>query len=327
MGGLEEEANYIYEGYQGGGYRGNYYCRNSRNRHDRQPRDDNRPSQPREDDRPTPQTPEKKLEETNFEKTMREFIGTQKSSNEFVRNQFFNLKTKVKQGQKNHQAVIQDLETNGRSYDPPVNLNDKSTHIHDDSDDKVDEVEKEEELMEECYAKLIDMIKEVRINVLLVDVLAGMPNYGKFLKDLVNNKSMMEQISTAFLNEECSAIVQNKLLPKLGDPGSNLIPCTFTNSIECLALSDLGASINLIPYSLYASLFVNTLKPTKMNALLNNFEQFLSTSEKINEKSLDKEFKEFMVVDVEEIPKQEEELNDNFEELTPDEQLRIKTSI
>ncbi|GKB35599.1 reverse transcriptase domain-containing protein [Tanacetum coccineum] len=78
--------------------------------------------------------------------------------------------------------------------------------------------------MEERYVKFIDLIKEVRINVLLVDVLADMPNYGKFLKDLVSNKS----------------------------------------SVEYLALADLGASINLMPYSLYASLSENTLKPTRM---------------------------------------------------------------
>nr|GEU29652.1 reverse transcriptase domain-containing protein [Tanacetum cinerariifolium] len=72
------------------------------------------------------------------------------------------------------------------------------------------------EKMEECYAKFIDMIKEVRINVLLVDILARMPNYGKFLKDLVSNKSKMEQLSAAFLNEECSDIIQNKLPPKIG---------------------------------------------------------------------------------------------------------------
>ncbi|GKE35495.1 hypothetical protein Tco_1454817, partial [Tanacetum coccineum] len=73
--------------------------------------------------------------------------------------------------------------------------------------------------MEARYAKFLDMIKEVRINVPLVDVLAGMPNYGKFLKDLISNKSKMEQISTAFLIEKCSAILQNKIPPKLGDPG------------------------------------------------------------------------------------------------------------
>ncbi|GJU77939.1 hypothetical protein Tco_1275009 [Tanacetum coccineum] len=54
------------------------------------------------------------------------------------------------------------------------------------------------EKMEERYAKFIDLIKEGRINVPLIDVLAGMPNYGKFLKYLVSNKSEMEQISTAF---------------------------------------------------------------------------------------------------------------------------------
>nr|GEV39271.1 reverse transcriptase domain-containing protein [Tanacetum cinerariifolium] len=71
--------------------------------------------------------------------------------------------------------------------------------------------------MEERYAKFIDLIKEVRINVPLIDVLAGMPNYKKLLKDLVINKSNMEQISVAFLNEECSEIVQNKLPLKVGD--------------------------------------------------------------------------------------------------------------
>ncbi|GJX07393.1 hypothetical protein Tco_0195325 [Tanacetum coccineum] len=126
------------------------------------------------------------------------------------------------------------------------------------------------EKMEERYAKFIDLIKEVRINVPLVDVLAGMPNYGKLLKDLMSNKSKMEQISAAFLNEERSAIVQNNLPPKLGDPRSFLIPHTLANSVECLALADLGASINLMPYSLYTSLSENTFKPTRMSIRLAN---------------------------------------------------------
>ncbi|GJS12670.1 reverse transcriptase domain-containing protein [Tanacetum coccineum] len=84
--------------------------------------------------------------------------------------------------------------------------------------------------MEECYAKFIDLIKEVRINVPLVGVLARMPNYGKFLKDLVSIKS----------------------------------------SVEYLALADLGASINLMPYSLNASLSGNTLKPTRISIHLAN---------------------------------------------------------
>ncbi|GJT30462.1 reverse transcriptase domain-containing protein [Tanacetum coccineum] len=62
----------------------------------------------------------------------------------------------------------------------------------------------------------------VRINVPLVDVLARMPNYGKFLKELISNK--IEQTSAAFLSDKSSAMIQNKVSPKLGDPGSFLIP-------------------------------------------------------------------------------------------------------
>ncbi|GJT13508.1 reverse transcriptase domain-containing protein [Tanacetum coccineum] len=124
--------------------------------------------------------------------------------------------------------------------------------------------------MEERYAKFLDLIKEVRINVPLVDVLTGMPNYEKFLKDLMSNKSKMKQISASFLNEECSTIVQNKLPPKLGDLGSIPIPCTVTGSVEYLALADLDASINLMSYSLYASLSKNILKPTRMSIRLAN---------------------------------------------------------
>ncbi|GJS95881.1 reverse transcriptase domain-containing protein [Tanacetum coccineum] len=67
------------------------------------------------------------------------------------------------------------------------------------------------------------MIRAVRINVPLVDVLAGMPNYGKFLKELISNKHKIEQNSAAFLSDESLAMIQNKVLPKLGDPRSFLI--------------------------------------------------------------------------------------------------------
>ncbi|GKE48286.1 hypothetical protein Tco_1479544 [Tanacetum coccineum] len=83
----------------------------SENWRDHQPRDENENSQPREDAPSVPPIPEKKFDESDFEKSMREFMVAQKSSNNFVKNQFFNLKTKVEQGETNHQASIQDLET------------------------------------------------------------------------------------------------------------------------------------------------------------------------------------------------------------------------
>ncbi|GKD44097.1 hypothetical protein Tco_1268742 [Tanacetum coccineum] len=86
----------------------------------------------------------------------------------------------------------------------------------------------------------------------------------------------MEQISAAFLTEECSAILQNKLTPKLGDPKSFLILCKFANSVEYLALSNLVASVNLMSYSLYAALSGTTLKHTRIsNRLANHTYQYL----------------------------------------------------
>ncbi|GKC11289.1 hypothetical protein Tco_1008071 [Tanacetum coccineum] len=327
MGGpKEEEANSA-----SGGYRGKFYSRNSGIWRDRQSHyhDANRNSNPNEENSPIPRLAKKKPNESEFEKTMREFVVAQKAANEFVKNQFYNLKTKVEQGQKNHQAAIQDLETkfgrisdhqssrptgtlpsntqtnpkpstsndkpyrpppaqnkhvnavftrSGKTYDPPIKPNTMPAVFLEDSEDEADEVKKEteplpkkpthvdpppfkaykpkilypqplhKENIEALYAKFLDMIKEVRINVPLVDVLAGMPNYGKFVKDLVSNKSKMEQISSAFLTEACSAILQNKLPPKLGDPRSFLIPCKLAKSVEYLALANLGASINLCTF-------------------------------------------------------------------------------
>ncbi|GJS86219.1 reverse transcriptase domain-containing protein [Tanacetum coccineum] len=122
--------------------------------------------------------------------------------------------------------------------------------------------------MEAQYGKFLDMIRVVRINVSLVDVLAGMSNYGKFLKELISNKHKLEQISSAFLRDESSAMIQNKVPPKLREPGSFLIPYTFSNAFSCNALADLGASINLMSYSLYVKLSLETLKLTRMSVRL-----------------------------------------------------------
>nr|GEY45093.1 reverse transcriptase domain-containing protein [Tanacetum cinerariifolium] len=63
-------------------------------------------------------------------------------------------------------------------------------------------------------------------------------------------------------------MIQNKVPPKFGDPRSFLIPCNFNKTFSCNALADLGASINLMPNSLYVKLLPKTLKPTKMSVRL-----------------------------------------------------------
>ncbi|GKC68949.1 hypothetical protein Tco_1114832 [Tanacetum coccineum] len=157
----------------------------------------------------------------------------------------------------------------GRSYNPPTNSydshNQNDSHIPIDlnSDDEDDEptpqpatpkLTKEalipkpykpripysqrlkKEKMEAQYGKFLNIIRAVQINIPFVDVLTGMPKYGKFLKELVSNKHKLEQISLAFLNDECSTIIQNKVSPKLKDPGSFLIPFTFSKTFSCNAL-------------------------------------------------------------------------------------------
>ncbi|GJS63898.1 reverse transcriptase domain-containing protein [Tanacetum coccineum] len=66
------------------------------------------------------------------------------------------------------------------------------------------------------------------------------------------------------LNENCSAVILNKLPKKLGDPGRFLIPCEFSGINTCNALADLGASINLMPYSVWKDLSLPELTPTCM---------------------------------------------------------------
>ncbi|MCS5023633.1 hypothetical protein L2V44_14170, partial [Staphylococcus aureus] len=70
------------------------------------------------------------------------------------------------------------------------------------------------------------------------------PSYVKFMKEILSNKRKLEEFETVALTEECSAILQKKLPPKLKDPGNFNIPCTIGNSHFDKAPCDLGASIN-----------------------------------------------------------------------------------
>ncbi|GJX31737.1 reverse transcriptase domain-containing protein [Tanacetum coccineum] len=206
-------------------------------------------------------------------------MKSQQLTNAFVKETFIDLKTQLETVAKNHQVSIQNLETkfdrladkqSGRpSGSLPINQNDQQndfeTLINFNSDDEDEEPTPQPKTQNPKPVKetpLPKPYKPVRINVPLIDVLAGMPNYGKFLKELICNKHKIEQISAAFLSDE---MIQNKVPPKLGDPGSFLIPCNFDKTFSCNALADLGASINLMPYSLYAKLSLETLKPTKIS--------------------------------------------------------------
>nr|GFA93911.1 reverse transcriptase domain-containing protein [Tanacetum cinerariifolium] len=89
-----------------------------------------------------------------------------------------------------------------------------------------------------------------------------MPKLGPTIKSLLTNKDKLFKLARTPLNEHCSAILLKKLPEKLGDPEKFLIPCDFPGMDECLALADLGVSINLMPLSVWNNLSLPELTPT-----------------------------------------------------------------
>nr|GEV78939.1 reverse transcriptase domain-containing protein [Tanacetum cinerariifolium] len=91
-----------------------------------------------------------------------------------------------------------------------------------------------------------------------------MPKFASTLKALIGNKEKLCEMAQTLLNEHCSAILLKKLPKKLGDPCKFLIPCDFPKMAECLALADLDASINLMPFFVWKRLSLTDLTPTCM---------------------------------------------------------------
>ncbi|GJZ24710.1 reverse transcriptase domain-containing protein [Tanacetum coccineum] len=91
-----------------------------------------------------------------------------------------------------------------------------------------------------------------------------MPKFASMFKSLLNNKEKLFELAKTPVNENCLAIILKKLPEKLGDPGKFLIPCDFPELVDCLPLADLGASINLMPLSIWEKLSLPELTPTQM---------------------------------------------------------------
>ncbi|KAL5537709.1 hypothetical protein UlMin_030066 [Ulmus minor] len=95
-----------------------------------------------------------------------------------------------------------------------------------------------------------------------------MPKYAKFMKEILSKKRKLGDYETVMLNEECSAVLQRKLPQKLKDPGSFTIPCTIGSCNFDKVLCDLGASINLMPLSVFRKLGLGEVKPTSISLQL-----------------------------------------------------------
>ncbi|GJZ92398.1 reverse transcriptase domain-containing protein, partial [Tanacetum coccineum] len=112
--------------------------------------------------------------------------------------------------------------------------------------------------------KFVEIFWELHFELSFADALLHMPKFSSMFKSLLNNKEKLFDLAKTLVNENCSAVILKKLPEKLGDPSKFLIPCGFPEIVECLALANLGASINLMPLSIWKKLSFPELTPTRM---------------------------------------------------------------
>ncbi|GJQ91404.1 reverse transcriptase domain-containing protein [Tanacetum coccineum] len=113
-------------------------------------------------------------------------------------------------------------------------------------------------------SKFVEIFRELHFELSFADALLHMPKFASMFKSLLNNKEKLFDLAKTLMNENCWAVILKKLPKKLGDPGKFLILCDFPELVECLALADLGASINLMPLSIWKKLSLPELTPTQM---------------------------------------------------------------
>ncbi|KAJ9145934.1 hypothetical protein P3X46_028261 [Hevea brasiliensis] len=122
--------------------------------------------------------------------------------------------------------------------------------------------------LDKQFGKFLEVLKSLHVTIPFTDALAQMPSYAIFLKEILSNKKKLEEFETVALTEESSAILQNKLPPKLKDPGSFSIPCHIGDISIDKALCDLGASVSLMPLSIYEKMKIGEMKPTTISLQL-----------------------------------------------------------
>ncbi|GKE08948.1 reverse transcriptase domain-containing protein, partial [Tanacetum coccineum] len=125
--------------------------------------------------------------------------------------------------------------------------------------------------------KFLENLKQLHINLPFIEALAQMPKYAKFLKSLLTNKAKLEEACKIIMNERCSAVLLNKLPSKEKDLRIFTIPCDIGQLHIDNALADLGASIILMPYTMYKKLGLGEPKATRMSLELAD-RPFLATA-------------------------------------------------
>nr|GFA68422.1 reverse transcriptase domain-containing protein [Tanacetum cinerariifolium] len=112
--------------------------------------------------------------------------------------------------------------------------------------------------------KFFQIFQDLLFDISFADALILMPKFASTIKSLPTNKDKLFELAKIPLNENCSAMLLKKLLENLGDLGKFLITCDFLGMDVCYVLADLGASINLMPLSIWKNLSLPELTPTRM---------------------------------------------------------------
>ena len=116
--------------------------------------------------------------------------------------------------------------------------------------------------------EILEVLRQVKVNIPLLDMIKQVPTYAKFLKDLCIIKRGLNVEKRAFLTEQVSVVIQCKTPVKYKDLGCPTISVNIGGTFVEKALLDLGASVNLLPYSVYKQLGPGELKPTTITLYL-----------------------------------------------------------
>ncbi|XP_070051885.1 uncharacterized protein LOC142178812 [Nicotiana tabacum] len=110
----------------------------------------------------------------------------------------------------------------------------------------------------------MEMLKQIQVNISLINALRKMPGYAKMMKDLMSHKFDFQDLATITLTQTCSVVVSRPIAQKLSDPRIFTISCTIGSYAFAKALCDLGESINLMLLSIYKRLDIGRARPTSM---------------------------------------------------------------
>nr|GEU48441.1 reverse transcriptase domain-containing protein [Tanacetum cinerariifolium] len=167
------------------------------------------------------------------------------------------------------ETITDQVLTGSTNNVPPlvVQLSPSSTSFSTISSPKMSEVTKHTKLHKKddnLALKFVEIFRNLYFELSFADALLHMPKFASMFKSLLNKKEKLFDLAITLMNENCSVVILKKLPEEFGDPGKFLLPYDFSEFDECLALPDLGASINLMPLSIWKKLSLPKLTYTQM---------------------------------------------------------------